>query len=106
MTDGNEKSDSDAEEPDPMLKVGCLSIQWLTQPEPVAYGFAARLAEIASSEVHLYIGSNTYTSYTRLELEALGKKFARDEMAEDLILDWVANLPWDEHENVTLVFNW
>jgi hypothetical protein len=83
--------------------VGKVEIEYLPRPQELAYEFVKELADEASC-----VGEgNAFGFYLRGEMEARAKEFAKgNELAEAVLMDWIATLPWDEDGYLTLTFNW
>jgi len=85
------------------LDVGKVDIEYLLRPGGIAYEFAKELACEASC-----VGDgNAFGFYLRDEMEERAKEFAEDRGVSDKeLMDWIATLPWDEDNYLTLTFNW
>ena len=85
------------------LDVGKVSIEYLPRPTGLAYEFAKQLASEASC-----IGEgNAFGFYLRSEMGGRAKAFAQGNILAEMILkDWIATLPWDESGYLRLTFNW
>ena len=83
--------------------LGRVSIEYLPRPEGLAYEFAVQLA----CEASCVDDGNAFGFYLRSEMEERAKEFAKENpLAEDILMDWVASLPWGEDNYLTLTFNW
>jgi len=85
------------------LDIGKVDIEYLPRPTGIAYEFAKELACEASC-----VGDgNAFGFYLREEMEERATEFAEDkEVSDKELMDWIATLPWDEDNYVTLTFNW
>jgi len=85
------------------LDVGKVNIEYLPRPAGIAYEFAKQLACEASC-----VGDgNAFGFYLRDEMEERAREFAEDKGASEReLMDWIATLPWDEDNYLTLTFNW
>ena len=85
------------------LDVGKVEIEYLPRPEGLAKEFAWELAGEASCGGD----GNAFGFYLRSEMEERAKAFAQGNiLAEEILKDWIADLPWDESGYLTLTFNW
>jgi hypothetical protein len=95
------------------LDVGKVSIEYLPRPDGAAYAFIGELA----SEASCAGDGNAFDSYLRDEMERRANEFVEDrlrlpgitqqevEAGRKVIMDWIASLPWDEDNYLTLTFN-
>ena len=85
------------------MDVGKVTIEYLPRPGLLAYEFVKELAGEASC-----VGEgNAFGFYLRSDLEERAREFAKgDVLAEEILKDWIASLPWDEDSYLTLTFNW
>ncbi len=85
------------------MDVGKVSIEYLDRPQGLAYEFIKELACEASC-----VGDgNAFGFYLRSDMERKAKEFAKgNELAEQILMDWIASLPWGEDGYLTLTFNW
>jgi hypothetical protein len=93
--------------------VGKVSIEYLPRPDGAAYAFIGELA----GEAGCAGDGNAFDSYFRDEMERRASKFVKDslsfpvttkkevEAGRKTIMDWIASLPWDEDNYLTLTFN-
>ena len=82
--------------------VGKVTIEYLPHPAGIAKKFAYQLACEASCAGD----GNAFASYLRNEMEKRAKRFANNNpLAEQLLIDWIASLPWDEDGYLMLNFN-
>jgi hypothetical protein len=83
--------------------VGKVTIEYLPRPAGLAYEFITELAGEASC-----VGDgNAFGFYLRSEMEERAKEFAKGNvLAEEILKDWIATLPWDENNYLVLTFNW
>ena len=85
------------------MDVGKVSIENLPRPQGLAYEFINELACEASCAGD----GNAFGFYLRDEMEGRAKEFAKsNELAEQILRDWIASLPWDEDGYLVLNFNW
>lgn len=85
------------------MDIGKVEIERLLRPQGLAYKFIRELAARADC-----VGEgNAFGFYFRSEMEAEAKEFAKgNPLAEDILMDWVASLPWDKDNYLALTFNW
>jgi hypothetical protein len=95
------------------LDVGKVSIEYLPRPDGAAYAFIGELA----SEASCAGDGNAFDSYFRDEMERRANEFVEDrlrlpgitqqevEAGRKVIMDWIASLPWDKDNYLTLTFN-
>ena len=80
-----------------------VKLEKLPRPQGLAYQFIGELAAEAQS----WGEGNAFGFYQRGELEERAKRFAKDNaLAEDILMEWINSLPWDEDGYLTLHFNW
>jgi len=85
------------------LDIGKVTIEPLPRPVGLAYEFARQLA----SEAGCVGDGNAFGFYLRSEMEERAKEFAEgNPLAEQILLDWIETLPWDEDGCLILHFNW
>ena len=96
------------------LDVGKISSEYLPRPGGAAYAFIKELVAEASC-----VGDgNAFGFYFRDDMERRAEEFAQDELHlpgmatqeveanKEVIMSWIASLPWDEDSYLVLTFNW
>ena len=92
-----------------LFRSGRVSIEYLPRPGGLAYEFIEQLAGEASC-----VGEgNAFGFYHRDVMEERAKQFVQENplaeenpLTEAILMDWIASLPWDESNYLTLNFNW
>jgi hypothetical protein len=85
------------------LDIGKVQIEGLPRPRGLSYEFAQQLACLADCSGH----GNAFGFYTRSDMVELAKEFAKgNALAEQMLKDWIAGLPWNEDGSLVLNFNW
>jgi len=85
------------------IDIAKVEIEHLPRPAGLAYEF---IRELACGCPCIGEG-NALGWFERSEMEAKAKEFAKgNALAEAILMDWIASLPWDEDNCLTLHFNW
>jgi len=80
-----------------------VKLEKLPRPQGLAYQFTGELAAEAQS----WGEGNAFGFYQREEMKERARRFANDNpLAEDILMDWINSLPWDEDGYLTLHFSW
>ena len=80
-----------------------VKLEKLPRPQGLAYQFIGEMAAEAQS----WGEGNAFGFYQKEEMEERARRFANDNpLAEDVLMDWISSLPWDEDGYLTLHFNW